>query len=205
MNHLRILTTLVVLSMAALPAIDAQTPATGGPPTLQPGDILRIQIWRETDLSGEFTINETGSVVLPLLGPQLVTTVPIAELRNHLISQYREELRNPSISITPLRRVYVLGEVNNPGLQKVDPTISLAGVIAIAGGATSTGNVRRIRIIRGGQVVQERVRSETMLDQVGIRSGDQVIVMSRPWLERNTTVVVSMLLSATSIAVSLLR
>jgi polysaccharide export outer membrane protein len=172
---------------------------------LQPGDLLEIEIWREEDLSGEFLVNENGTVTLPLLGDVQVRGIPLAELRDTLIAAYRVELRNPSISITPRRRVYVLGEVNEPGLHAVDPTVSLAGAIALAGGASVQGDLRRIRVIRENEVILEGISAETALSAVDIRSGDQIFVDRRSWFERNSNVLVSGVLGLTSIVISLIR
>ncbi|HEX2094465.1 MAG TPA: polysaccharide biosynthesis/export family protein [Longimicrobiaceae bacterium] len=165
--------------------------------TLRPGDVIRVAIWREEDLSGDFPVNERGVVVLPLLGEQNVTGTPLERLREVLIERYRAQLRNPSIQITPLRRVMVLGEVAKPGLQEVDPTITLAGAIALAGGPTSNGDMRRIRVVRNGAVLRERAAMETQLSSMDIRSGDQIFVGRRGWVERNSAVLVSSAISAT--------
>lgn len=163
--------------------------------TLQPGDLVRVQIWREGDLSGDFLVDQNGIVTLPLLGEQRVTGIPIGELRTVLLQQYRVELRNPSINITPLRRLNVLGEVTKPGLYPVDPTISLVEVVAQAGGATELGDLRRIRIVRGGEVIREGIRPGETLSTLDIRSGDQILVERRTWLDRNSTSLVTAVLS----------
>lgn len=179
--------------------------AQAPPITLEPGDVLRVEIWREKDLSGDFPVDETGSVTLPLLGEKQVVGIDLPLLKDSLLSEYRIQLRNPSITITPLRRIYVLGEVNAPALYQVDPTISLAGAIAIAGGATEAGDIRKIRVIRGNEVVVDRIEAEKALSAVNIRSGDQIFVGRRNWLDRNSTFLVSATLSIASIVVSLLR
>jgi protein involved in polysaccharide export with SLBB domain len=173
--------------------------------TLLPGDLLRVAIWREEDLSGEFLVERDGTVTLPLLGRQHVTDIPLERLQDTLIAQYRLELRNPSISITPLRRVHVMGEVAKPGLYPVDPTISLGGAIALAGGVTPAGDPRRIRVIRAGQVLRPRAGSMESLSALDVRSGDEIMVDRRGWFDRNSTFVVSALLSATSILIAVLR
>jgi protein involved in polysaccharide export with SLBB domain len=201
-----------VLMLLALAAFGAPARAQAEPETiavanavLQPGDALGIEIWREPDLSGEFLVNENGTVTLPLLGDRRVIGVPVPVLRDQLISAYREELRNPSISITPLRRVYVLGEVNRPGLHAVDPTVSLAGAVALAGGANPQGDLRRIRVIRGSEEILHGIPVETALTAVDIRSGDQIFIDRRNWFERNSAVLVSSAVGITSIVISLLR
>jgi protein involved in polysaccharide export with SLBB domain len=173
--------------------------------TLHPGDMVAVEIWREADLSGAFRVDERGIVTLPLLGEREVIGIPIQELRDRLIEEYRAELRNPSITITPLRQVHVLGHVNSPGMYSVDPTVSLAGAIALAGGASGDGDLRKLRIARAGTIIHDGVAAEATLQQIDLRSGDQIFVDRRAWFERNTTFVISALMSLTSIVISFTR
>ncbi|MBA2246004.1 MAG: polysaccharide biosynthesis/export family protein [Gemmatimonadetes bacterium] len=163
-----------------------------------------MQIWREEDLSGEFPVDEFGMVVLPLLGEKQVTGIAMRELRNLLLQEYSVQLRNPSISITPLRRINILGEVNKPGLYEVDPTISLAGAVALAGGATPAGDLNRIRILRSGEMLRERVGAANTLQSADIRSGDQILVEQRGWFERNSTFLVSVALGVPSVILAVI-
>lgn len=172
--------------------------------TLNPGDVVRVQVYREEELNGDFLVDEEGLVVLPLIGERRVTGIPVRRLRSELTEAYRVHLRNPSINITPLRRINVLGEVNKPGLYPIDPTVSLAGAVATAGGATSTGDLGRIRIVRGNQVIRQRVGVAMTLEAASIRSGDQIIVDRRSWFDRNSTFLVSALLSVTSIVTTII-
>jgi polysaccharide export outer membrane protein len=195
------LSALIVALALAAQEPPAATSAVGA----EPGDLIAIEVWREEDLSGEFLVDEDGRVTLPLLGVRQVTGMPIAEMKDSLLAGYRRSLRNESITITPLRRVFVLGEVNEPGLLAVDPTVSLAAAVALAGGASNSGDLRRIRVIRGGAVYLDNVSAESALASVDVRSGDQIFVGRRGWFDRNSTFVVSALLSITSLIVTLLR
>lgn len=158
---------------------------------LRPGDVVRITIWREEDLSGEFLVGTDGVVVLPLLGRKRVTDVPLPQLRDTLLQEYQIQLRNPAIEITPLRRINVLGEVNKPGLYEVDPTITLAAAVALAGGATQSGDLNKISVLRGERVIRERVGAQASLSTVDVRSGDQIFVEPKSWFSRNSTFLVS--------------
>lgn len=193
--------------LAARPALaqDAAQAAQLDSVTLQPGDLVRVNVYRQPDLTGDYPVDELGRVVFPLIGEMRVSDVPVGELRGRVIDGYRVHLREPSITVTPLRRVNVLGEVRQPGLYPLDPTVSLAGAIAVAGGTTPAGDLDRIRVIRGGQVYRERVGASETLRVAGIRSGDQIIVDQRSWFERNSTFVVSTMLSVTSIVIALVR
>ncbi|HEV2130214.1 MAG TPA: polysaccharide biosynthesis/export family protein [Longimicrobiaceae bacterium] len=198
---------LALLPFAAVAQTSSSAQRTVSPAaetiTLQPGDMIRVQIWREEDLSGEFPVDEFGTVVLPLLGEKQVTGIAMRELRDLLLQEYGVQLRNPSISITPLRRINILGEVSTPGLYTVDPTISLAGAIALAGGTTPAGDLNRIRILRSGEVIRERVGAANTLQSADIRSGDQILVEQRGWFERNSTFLVSVALGVPSMILAI--
>ena len=200
---------LVILLTFAAPALASGQQVSAPSPLsvtlVMPGDVIRVQIWREGDLSGDFMVDEAGVVTLPLLGQRNLTGSTMQEVRDSLIVAYQAELRNPSIIITPLRRVFVLGEVNQPGLKMVDPTVSLAGAISLAGGANPNGDLSRIRVVRNGEVILEDVAADRGLALVDIRSGDEIFVGRRGWFDRNSTFVVSALLSVTSLVISILR
>lgn len=204
-NRMR-LSTLLILTVILVGA-DSKAQTASTPimvqPSLAPGDAVRIAVWREPDLSGDFIVNEVGVVTLPLLGRIDVVSVPLSELREKLIAAYAVQLRNPSVTVTPIRRVYVLGEVGKPGLYPVDPTTSLAGVLAMAGGATTTGDLHRIRIVRNGMVIHNRVDATSGVSIVNLRSDDQIFVERRSWLDRNGAVVASAVISTAGLVLSL--
>ena len=172
---------------------------------LLPGDALQIRIWLEPDLSGEFVVDEEGVVTLPMLGRVTAIDLTIAQLRALLIERYTQELRNPSITVTPVRRVYVLGEVNRPGMYGLDPTASLASAVALAGGASREGDLRKLTLIRGDATILSGVDPMADLLSIGTRSGDQIFVERRSWLERNQQFVATTVLGVAGIAVALIN
>ena len=179
--------------------------ASPGSVTLQPGDKVHVEIWREEDLSGDFTVHEDGTVTLPLLGERRVTGIPVEELRDTLAQAYRKELRNPSIEIVPLRNVLVLGAVETPGPYEVNPITTVLGVIALAGGINSGGTLDRIEIQRDNQTLLDRVPPGASLSSLNLRSGDQIVVGNRPWLMRNQAFVVSVILAIPSVVYTITR
>lgn len=200
---------LAVLALAAAPGAargqDTTATATSAQIGVAAGDFIRVEIWQEKDLSGDFLVNPDGSTVLPLLGPQRVVGMPVATLRDSLVQRYRRYLRNPSINVTPLRRVQVLGEVNRPGVYTMDPTVSLTGLLALAAGPNPNGDPRRIRIVRDGQVFRAGVGPGMTLLEADVRSGDQVVVGPKNWFVRNSTFVVSLALAIPSTVIGILQ
>ncbi len=183
---------------------EGQSVSDPGGAILLPGDMVEIEVWREEDLGGQFLVDEDGVVTLPLLGRISVLGVSARDLRRQILEGFALELRNPSIQIVFLRRVHVLGEVNDPGLVQADLSLSLAGAVALAGGANPTGDLRKLTILRDGQVIRAEVGPELNLTAIGVRSGDQIIVGRRSWFDRNGGFVASGVLGFLGIIVATL-
>jgi protein involved in polysaccharide export with SLBB domain len=94
---------------------------------------------------------------------------------------------NPFVTITPLFRVAVLGHVRSPGLYTVDPTLSVLDLVALAGGPTPAANTDKITVYRSGAASYVNYEDEALrgrtLAEVGVRSGDEVMV-PRKWFAR---------------------
>ncbi len=201
-DPMRTLLALLLLALAPVSARAQLSPDLSGL-VLRPGDAIQVEIWREPDLSGTFFVDVRGLVVLPLLGEIPATGRAWTEIFDELMERYRRELRNPSVRLTPRRRVHVLGEVNQPGIYDLDPTLSLLGAVALAGGALPQGDLKNLQVVRDGEVILDRVPAESALATVDIRSGDEIFVGRRSWFERNSTFLVSAVLSVTTIIVTL--
>lgn len=171
---------------------------------LRPGDAVQVHVWREDDLSGTFTVDDRGVVTLPLLGERKVAGLDPAELRDNILTDYREYLQNPSIQVIVRRRINILGAVNQPGLYPVDATISLSEALGLAGGITPSGDEDNIRVIRDGRTIHRALDQTTLVGAVDIRSGDQVIVGEKGWFERNPGALLGSLLGATAVILTAL-
>jgi polysaccharide export outer membrane protein len=199
-----------VLWLAALLALAPCAPASAQQPggdsfSLEPGDVVQVEVWREKDLSGSFNVDEHGRLTLPMLGVINVLGRDWDGLRDSLIANYQVQLTNPSVTLTPLRRVQVLGAVNRPGQYLADPTLSLAGLVALAGGATPDGDLHRVRVVRKGQTIVKSGSVESLLLRAGVHSDDQIFVDRHSWLERNATFVASALISTAGIIITIIH
>ncbi len=170
---------------------------------IRPGDVIRLTIWREPDMSGEFVVAQTGTVVFPRVGNYEVLGDTPASLQERLLADYRVYLRNPSIDMTVLRRIRIIGSVTNPGLHLVDPTITVADALALAGGATPQGDPDKVRIIRDNEEIAIDVRDGTRIADSPIRSGDQIFVPERSWISRNQGLVAATLSASVSLVIAL--
>ncbi len=196
--------TIGTLMAAALFACAGGTSQSPGPQLVEhapgemplaPGDAIQLTFSREPALNGVFTIDENGLVGLPLLGQRQVTDHPAARVKQDLIAQFAERTRNQSVQVVYLRRIRVLGEVRSPGLYRVDPTMSFDDAIALAGGATSVGNLENVRLIRQGEEIVEGLDVSRSV-ATSIESGDQLFVPKTSWLSRNGAVIIAATISA---------
>jgi len=150
---------------------------------VRPGDILRIRIWPDSTLGGQFPVEETGLVYLPVLGEIRAAGMSLADLRRELRRGYGTTIKSPVVTVTPLFRVSVLGAVERPGLYQVEPTQSLFDVISLAGGFRRDAKQTKLRIIREGRVLEIDARhaleSGEALLGLALRSGDRIVVPQR--------------------------
>jgi len=172
---------------------------------LRPGDVIRLRIWREPDLSGDFEINEAGVVVLPRIGPVAVLAIAPDSVRSQLFERYRTFLSHSSIEIALLRRVQILGAVRNPGLYPLDPTMTIGDAVAVAGGATSDGDPKKVQIVRDGDRLSQTLTYHTRVADSPIRSGDQLFVPERSWFVRHQALIATGATTIVSLIIALTR
>lgn len=171
---------------------------------LRSGDVVRVVVFREKDLTGEFLIDSHGDLQIPGLGIIRAAGLDPTQLRESLrASLQRHGFTDPEISVQPLVRVSVLGEVKNPALYPVDPGISLIQLLTIAGGPTPNANLSRTRVVREGRVFEVNLQTAlagSASGRVVLYSNDVVVVPRRSGFSRDD---LTFLLGLTSTAVTI--
>jgi polysaccharide export outer membrane protein len=192
------------VSVASPPALSAEATVRlkavhDSTAIVRPGDLIRLKIWREPEMSGDVAVDEAGVATLPRIGPLQVAGLQADSLRRALIRSYARFLRNPSVDITVLRRVTILGAVRTPNVYHVEPSMTVADALALAGGASPEGKQDQVELRRQGSTAPIKVSRGTRLADTPVRSGDELYVPLRSWLSRNAGVVVAGVGTATSI------
>jgi polysaccharide export outer membrane protein len=186
-------------------ATEAPTAAVAAARALRPGDGFRVRIFREPDLSGEFVVDDRGIVVLPKIGEWPVAGVPADSVRPRLLAAYKRYLTTDAIEITPFRRVAVTGAVLKPGLYPIDPSMSVADAIILAGGVAPNGkrDAAELRLAGGGAGTP--VSGERRLWESGAGGTVQLHVPQRSWMSRNIVQTISLTLSVVTAATFLIN
>jgi len=149
------------------------------------GDKISIWIWRHDDLSGEFQVRPDGALFLPLVGEIKAEGLTVSQMEKRLALAYSEYLRDPQIMVTPFFRVTILGAVKIPGSYTVSGTEKITDLIAMAGGLEEKAVIKKTQVTRGNQVltinVSQAIQAEKTLKELGIQSGDIVIIPKSRW------------------------
>jgi len=125
--------------------------------TLGPGDQLHVTVFGQEDLSGDFELDGSGTLTMPLLGQLPAMGRTVRELQNEItVALDRDYLVNPKVSVEVLtyRPFYILGEVESPGRYPYEVGLTVRRAAALAGGYTrraSKGSALVIRNVDGGQ------------------------------------------------------
>ena len=149
------------------------------------GDNLTIRIWRHGDLSGDFQVRPNGNLVLPLVGEVKAEGLTVTQLEKSLSEAFSKYLRNPQVMVSPRFRVTILGAVKVPGSYTVSGSERITDLIAMAGGLQDKAVIEKTQVTRGNEVltitVSQAIQAEKTLEEVGIRSGDIVLVPKSRW------------------------
>jgi polysaccharide export outer membrane protein len=172
---------------------------------VRPGDVIRLKVWREPDMTGDIPVNESGMATLPRLGNMQVGDLSSDSLQRFLVATYSKYLRDPAIEVTVLRRIRVLGAVRTPNVYQIDPTMTVADALALAGGASPDGKKDQIELRRKGESSEIKLTPGLKLSDTPLRSGDELYVPERSWLSRNSGLVLGGVGTITSILFLVLR
>jgi polysaccharide export outer membrane protein len=103
------------------------------------GDRVRVTVFGEKDLSGDFAVSDKGTVSMPLIGDVRAAGKSLREFEAEIVRQLRPDyLRNPKVSVEVVnfRPFYIIGEVQKPGGYPYVAGMTVMQAVALAGGFT---------------------------------------------------------------------
>ncbi|WP_425061643.1 polysaccharide biosynthesis/export family protein [Pyruvatibacter mobilis] len=128
---------------------------------LDAGDRVRVIVFNEPDLSGEFEVDGTGVVSLPLIGKVSARGLTARDFEDAIATALLDGyLKDPRVSIEVLnfRPFYIIGEVENGGEYDYVPDMTVLNAVALAGGYTYRADDRRVYITQAGANSEVEVR-----------------------------------------------
>lgn len=180
---LEVLAIFLLTGASALPAV----PGSEGY-KLQPGDVLQVVVWKETDLQSEVLIRPDGGISFALAGDMQAAGLTTDALRSELETRVRKLVPGAVVTVAVKapngNRVFVIGKVARPGDFPLLRPIDVIQAISMAGGVTPFASTNNIRVLhregqrqtsvrfRYGDVAKGRHLDQNIL----LQSGDTVIV-----------------------------
>lgn len=155
---------------------------------LQPGDVLQVVVWKETDLQSEVLIRPDGGISFPLAGDVQAAGLTTADLRTELETRVRKLIPDALVTVSVKapngNRVFVIGKVNRPGDFPLLRPTDVLQALSLAGGATAFASTDKIRVLHRDGSHQTSVRfrysdvarGRNLEQNVLLQSGDTVIV-----------------------------
>lgn len=182
-NMLTLLSLFLVAACAGSRVPPTTERYTEAPPAfvLGAGDRLRVIVFGETTVTGEYPVGTDGTISLPLVGPIRADGQTTEQLRaviaSRLAAGYINEPR-VTVDVMTYRPYFILGEVTRPGQYPYGNALSVAQAVAAAGGYTYRANSRRVFIRRAGKINEEAF-ALNFDRQIWVMPGDTIRVGER--------------------------
>jgi polysaccharide biosynthesis/export protein len=202
------LAAIVVSLGAALPAraqAPVQTPAGTARPGAQapagpvadvppeyvigPQDVLGINFWRDTDMTGDVTVRPDGRITLPLIGDVTAAGLTPEQLKAVIQKGAAKLIEDPTITVIVRqinsRKVFITGQVATPGAHVLTGPLTVMQLISLAGGLTEYAKKKEITVMRteptGKQTVlpfnySDVSRGKNLAQNIVLKPGDTVVV-----------------------------
>jgi polysaccharide export outer membrane protein len=173
---------------AMLTAQEVQVAGADAAYEVQPGDLLEISVWKEPELQREVLVRPDGAFSFPLSGQIDARNKTVEDLRLEIterLSRYIPDLV-VTVSVVEINgnKIYVIGQVNEPGVFVVNPRVDVMQALSMAGGTTPFADANDIKILRRQADAQaalrfrydDVVRGRSLEQNIVLESGDVVVV-----------------------------
>jgi len=159
--------------------------------TLGPGDLFEVRVFRQEDLSGEYSVSSEGTISFPLIGSVKVQGKTPVEIERDIRTRLADGfLKNPQVSILVKeylsKKISVFGQVRKPGTLSFVDGMTIIEAISQAGGFTEMARKNAVSVTRksGGEhkyTIPVESIGEGKAANFFLRPGDTVFVPRRLW------------------------
>jgi polysaccharide export outer membrane protein len=166
-------------------------PVVDVPPeyVIGPQDVLGINFWRDTDMTGDVTVRPDGRITLPLIGDLQASGLTPEALKAVILTAASKLMEGPAVTVIVRqinsRKVFITGQVTTPGAHVLTGPLTVMQLISLAGGLTEFAKKKDITVMRtdasGNQVVlpfnyNDVSRGKNLAQNVVLKPGDTVVV-----------------------------
>jgi polysaccharide export outer membrane protein len=155
---------------------------------VQPGDELQVSVWKEQDLDRQVLVRPDGGFSFPLAGDVNAVGKTTEQLRLELTQRLSRFIPDLFVTVAVLaingNKIYVIGQVNQPGQFVMNPRVDVMQALSLAGGTNAFASPNDIFVLRRESNAQRRlpfnfgevVRGKNLEQNIILRSGDVVVV-----------------------------
>jgi polysaccharide export outer membrane protein len=155
---------------------------------LQPGDIIRVSVWREEGLDQGVLVRPDGGISFPLAGDLAAEGQTVQEVTDAIARKLSEYIPNPVVTVSLQQndgnKIYVTGRVNQPGVFLINRPVDIMQALAMAGGLTPFADKDDIKVLRREKGVQRAIPFDYKVVQQGmaleqnilLEAGDTIVV-----------------------------
>jgi len=151
-----------------------------------PGDKLRIEVYKDPQLSQSVQVRPDGKITLPLVGDMEATGRTPIELRDTIAKSLKDYINNPTVTVIVVEalasQIFVMGEVTHPGTMQLHGPTTILQALAMAGGFKEFANTKDVKVLRpnGSGIETIKFNYKDVINGDAkpfyLRSGDTVIV-----------------------------
>jgi len=153
-----------------------------------PQDMLRIDVWKEPDISRVVPVRPDGKITLPLVNDVQASGLTTTQLAARIAEGLKKYITSPQVTVgvTEInsRKIFVSGEVSHPGAFPLLPNMTVLQALSTAGGFTQFAREKKIYILRmedGRQVkhpfnYKDAVSGKNVEQNIMLQGGDIIVV-----------------------------
>jgi polysaccharide export outer membrane protein len=178
------------IALALLTACGSRTPAVLAPLpdrpwTVLPGDEVRVKVYREPELSGQYVVTARGDVFIPGLGRVVAAGMTADSLSAYITAGYTKRIIDAIVDVGLVRSLPVLGQVAAPGVYQAEPTMTVQQIVGKAGGIRGTSlRTPTFLLQKGRDGARYSLAADLRLDRVALDEGDAIVVVDPSFIER---------------------
>jgi polysaccharide biosynthesis/export protein len=166
----------------------AQNPSDNKEYKIGPQDVLRIDVWKEPEITRTVPVRPDGKITLPLLNDIQAAGQTPMELANVIHEGLKKYINDPQVTVSVeeinSRRIYVTGEVTRPGAFPLLPNMTVLQALTSAGGFTQFAKMKNIYVLRTEGGKQSKlpfnykavIDGKNTADNIQLRAGDTIVV-----------------------------
>jgi polysaccharide export outer membrane protein len=157
-----LLTICTIYSCGGKKIVEKSIPPPGTRFLIGVNDVLRVDVWEEVKLSLSVPVRTDGKISLPLIHDVQAAGLTPLELKDELTRLLSQYIENPTVSVIVTMvnslNIFIVGNVNKPGVYDVKREVNILQAISTAGGFTEWAKKRKIKIFRNHGGVEKVIK-----------------------------------------------